>query len=774
MEEKNIVMPVVALRGLTVLPGMTIHFDVSREKSVKAAEKAMVGDQRVFLTAQKDPEVEDPSIEQLYPIGTASMVKQLVKMPGGVVRVMVEGMFRAELLCLDSEEPMLMGEIQILPPEKENLDYLTSEAMARVLKEKLEDYGKENQRAAKEVIPSLLGISDLNDLMDEISAQLPFDYRARQAILESMNTTDRYERVLKALMDEISVMRIKREFQMKVKQAIDKNQRDYILREQLRVIREELGEDNPDTEGDEYERQLGQLKADKETKDKIQKEINRFKTMPSGSQEANVLRTYIETLLDLPWNKVSRDNQDLKQAEKILNEDHYGLEKVKERILEYLAVRTLTKKPGSTILCLVGPPGTGKTSIARSVARALNKKYVRISLGGIRDEAEIRGHRKTYVGAMPGRLVDGLRQAGVGNPLMLLDEIDKVSGDYRGDTASALLEVLDGEQNVKFRDHYVETPIDLSKVFFIATANTTSTIPGPLLDRMEVIEINSYTENEKFHIARDYLVKKQMERNGLQDGQFSISDNGLKKIIHNYTREAGVRNLERRIGDVCRKAARQVIENKKESVHVTEAQLEKYLGKERVTYEDANEEDAVGIVRGLAWTSVGGDTLQIEVNVMPGKGNLLMTGQMGDVMKESAQTALTYVRSICPDYGVADDYFEKHDLHIHIPEGAVPKDGPSAGITMATAMLSAVVGKKVRCKTAMTGEITLRGRVLPIGGLKEKILAAKMAHMEKVLVPDKNRPDMAELSKEITKGLEIVYVKSMEDVLREALAPEEA
>ena len=763
MEEKNIVMPVVALRGLTVLPGMTIHFDVSREKSVKAAEKAMVGDQRVFLTAQKDPEVEDPSIEQLYPIGTASMVKQLVKMPGGVVRVMVEGMFRAELLCLDSEEPMLMGEIQILPPEKENLDYLTSEAMARVLKEKLEDYGKENQRAAKEVIPSLLGISDLNDLMDEISAQLPFDYRARQAILESMNTTDRYERVLKALMDEISVMRIKREFQMKVKQAIDKNQRDYILREQLRVIREELGEDNPDTEGDEYERQLGQLKADKETK-----EINRFKTMPSGSQEANVLRTYIETLLDLPWNKVSRDNQDLKQAEKILNEDHYGLEKVKERILEYLAVRTLTKKPGSTILCLVGPPGTGKTSIARSVARALNKKYVRISLGGIRDEAEIRGHRKTYVGAMPGRLVDGLRQAGVGNPLMLLDEIDKVSGDYRGDTASALLEVLDGEQNVKFRDHYVETPIDLSKVFFIATANTTSTIPGPLLDRMEVIEINSYTENEKFHIARDYLAKKQMERNGLQDGQFSISDNGLKKIIHNYTREAGVRNLERRIGDVCRKAARQVIENKKESVHVTEAQLEKYLGKERVTYEDANEEDAVGIVRGLAWTSVGGDTLQIEVNVMPGKGVLKLTGQMGDVMKESAQTALSYIRSVSDRYDVDEEFYEKHDIHIHIPEGAVPKDGPSAGITMATAMLSAVTGRKVSAKVAMTGEITLRGRVLPIGGLKEKILAAKMAHMKTVLVPDKNRRDISELSKEITGGLNILYVKTMDDVLKEA------
>ncbi|HIZ78511.1 MAG TPA: endopeptidase La [Candidatus Lachnoclostridium stercorigallinarum] len=768
MEEKNIVMPVVALRGLTVLPGMTIHFDVSREKSVKAVEKAMVGDQRVFLTSQKDPAVEDPSVEQLSTIGTASIVKQLVKMPGGIVRVMVEGVSRAELICLDSEEPMLMGEIQFLPVEKENLDYLTAEAMARVLKEKLEEYGRENQRASKETLPTLLGISDLNELMDEIAAQLPFDYRARQGILESMNTTERYEKVVKALMDEISVMRIKREFQMKVKQAIDKNQKDYILREQMRVIREELGEDSPDTEGDEYERQLEQLKADKETKDKIRKEINRFKTMPGGSQEANVLRTYIETMLELPWNKVSRDNQDLKQAEEILNEDHYGLEKVKERILEYLAVRTLTKKPGSTILCLVGPPGTGKTSIARSVARALNKKYVRISLGGIRDEAEIRGHRKTYVGAMPGRLVDGLRQAGVGNPLMLLDEIDKVSSDYKGDTSSALLEVLDGEQNVKFRDHYVETPIDLSKVFFIATANTTATIPGPLLDRMELIEINSYTENEKFHIARDYLVRKQMERNGLQEGQFSISDKALKKIIHNYTREAGVRNLERRIGDVCRKAARQVIEDGKKAVHVSESQLEKYLGKERVSYEDANEEDAVGIVRGLAWTSVGGDTLQIEVNVMPGKGVLKLTGQMGDVMKESAQTALSYIRSVSGQYGVDEEYYEKHDIHIHIPEGAVPKDGPSAGITMATAMLSAVTGRKVSAKVAMTGEITLRGRVLPIGGLKEKVLAAKMAHMKKVLVPDKNRRDISELSREITGGLTIVYVKTMEDVLKEA------
>ena len=566
----------------------------------------------------------------------------------------------------------------------------------------------------------------------------------------------------------MEVYRIKKEFQEKVKADIDQNQKEYILREQMKIIRQELGEDNPLSDADEYQKKTEELKADKEVKEKLLKEIGRFRTMPAGSQEANVLRTYIETLLELPWKKVSKDNEDIRHAEKILNEDHYGLEKVKERILEYLAVRSLTKKGTSPIICLVGPPGTGKTSIARSVAKALNKKYVRISLGGVRDEAEIRGHRKTYVGAMPGRLVDGLRQAGVANPLMRLDEIDKVSSDYKGDTSSALLEVLDGEQNVKFRDHYVEVPVDLSHVLFIATANTTQTIPGPLLDRMELIEVNSYTENEKFHIAKDYLVGKQVERNGLTPQQIVFSDKCLEKIIHNYTREAGVRNLERRIGDVCRKAARKYLEKKQGPIRINEGNLEKYLGKERVSFEDANEEDEVGIVRGLAWTSVGGDTLQIEVNVMPGKGNLLMTGQMGDVMKESAQIALTFVRSICPDYKVADDYFEKHDLHIHIPEGAVPKDGPSAGITMATAMLSAVTGQKVKAEVAMTGEITLRGRVLPIGGLKEKILAARMAHMKKVLVPDKNRPDMAELSREITKGLEIVYVKTMDEVIKEA------
>ena len=768
MEEQVIIMPTVALRGMTILPGMVQHFDVSRKKSIAAVEKAMLGDQKLFLVSQKRPEIPEPELDDLYQIGTVAVVKQLVKLPSKSVRVLVEGLDKAELLCFDTEEPYLMGEISLLGEEEEDTEPLAREAMLRILKDKLEEYGTVNQRVAKEILPSLLLISDLKEMLKQIPVQMPWDYTVCQAILECTTMSGKYEAALQTLMTEMEVYRIKKEFQEKVKADIDQNQKEYILREQMKIIRQELGEDNPLSDADEYQKKTEELKADKEVKEKLLKEIGRFRTMPAGSQEANVLRTYIETLLELPWKKVSKDNEDIRYAEKILNEDHYGLEKVKERILEYLAVRSLTKKGTSPIICLVGPPGTGKTSIARSVAKALNKKYVRISLGGVRDEAEIRGHRKTYVGAMPGRLVDGLRQAGVANPLMLLDEIDKVSSDYKGDTSSALLEVLDGEQNVKFRDHYVEVPVDLSHVLFIATANTTQTIPGPLLDRMELIEVNSYTENEKFHIAKDYLVGKQVERNGLTPQQIVFSDKCLEKIIHNYTREAGVRNLERRIGDVCRKAARKYLEKKQGPIRINEGNLEKYLGKERVSFEDANEEDEVGIVRGLAWTSVGGDTLQIEVNVMPGKGNLLMTGQMGDVMKESAQIALTFVRSICPDYKVADDYFEKHDLHIHIPEGAVPKDGPSAGITMATAMLSAVTGQKVKAEVAMTGEITLRGRVLPIGGLKEKILAARMAHMRKVLVPDKNRPDMAELSREITKGLEIVYVKTMDEVIKEA------
>ena len=769
MEKERITMPAVALRGLTLMPGMIIHFDISRKQSIAAVEKAMVGDQRILLVGQIQADEPEISLENLHRIGTIGSVKQLAKLPGGVVRVMVEGLERAELVTVLEEEPGLFVEAEELGYESEDIGPIEREAMLRVLKDKLEEYQTVNGKSARDIVPELLAIEELEELLDQIAIQIPWDYRIRQELLECVYLTRRYERTVELLIMEMEVYKIKKDFQTKVKAGIDKNQKDYILREQMKVIRQELGEEEDSlSEADEYLKQLGQLRASAEVKDKLKKEIARFKNMPASSQEANVLRIYIETLLELPWTKMSKDNNDLKRAARILNEDHYGLEKVKDRVLEYLAVRTLTKKGDAPILCLVGPPGTGKTSIARSVARALDKEYVRISLGGVRDEAEIRGHRKTYVGAMPGRLVEGLKQAGVANPLMLLDEIDKVSSDYKGDTSAALLEVLDGEQNVRFRDHYVEVPIDLSEVLFIATANTTQTIPRPLLDRMDIIEVNSYTENEKFHIAKDYLVGKQLEKNGLTKKQLSISDSALEKIIRNYTREAGVRNLERRISDICRKSAREILENKKKSIRVTEHSLEKYLGKERVTYENANEEDQVGIVRGLAWTSVGGDTLQIEVNTMPGKGELMLTGQMGDVMKESARTALTYVRSVAMEYGVAEDYFEKHNIHIHIPEGAVPKDGPSAGITMATAMLSAVSGRLVSAKVAMTGEITLRGRALPIGGLKEKILAARMAGIKKVLVPEKNQPDIAELSREITKGLEIVFVKNMEDVLREA------
>ena len=770
MEDKKITMPAVALRGLTILPGMVQHFDISREKSIRAIETAMMGNQKVYLVTQRHPEQETPAVADLYQMGTISQIKQLVKMPGGIIRVMVEGDKRAALLTLFEEGPYLEAEVEEAPMQEEQLTDTVKEAMSRIVKEKLEEFGNANPKAVKDFIGSLLVITDLEQLLTQTANEFPWDFAVKQEMLECDYWSHLYDRIVYYLMRELEILMIKRDYQGKVKEHIDKNQRDYILREELKVIREELGDDSGTEDADGYMEQLEKLNADKETKEKIKKEIQRFKGMPGGSQEANVLRTYIETVLEMPWKKVSRDNQDIIHAKEILEEDHYGLEKVKDRVLEFLAVRALTKKGTSPILCLVGPPGTGKTSIARSVARALGKKYVRISLGGIHDEAEIRGHRKTYVGAMPGRIADAMRQAGVSNPLMLLDEIDKVSADYRGDVSSALLEVLDGEQNVKFRDHYLEIPLDLSGVLFIATANDASTIPRPLLDRMEVIEVSSYTENEKFHIAKKYLIPKQLERNGLTEEMLSFSDKALEKIIHNYTREAGVRNLERRIGEICRKAAREFLEKKKKTVHITEGNLQKYLGKEKITFENVNEEDEVGIVRGLAWTSVGGDTLQIEVNVMPGDGKLQMTGQMGDVMKESAQIALTYVRSVADRYGVESRYFKEHDLHLHIPEGAVPKDGPSAGITMATAMLSAVTGKKVCASVAMTGEITLRGRVLPIGGLKEKTLAARMAHMKKVLVPDKNRPDMAEISKEITKGMEIVFVKTMDDVVREAFA----
>ncbi|MEF9939401.1 MAG: endopeptidase La [Clostridium sp.] len=771
MKEKKITMPAIALRGLTILPQVTINFDIVRSQSIAAVEEAMVGDQKVFLVTQIKSDEMEPTIADVYHIGTIGFVKQLVKMPGGMVRVTVEGMDRAELLDMETDGDFFLAEVTVLELSEDDCNAVEKEAMSRIVKEKLEEYGRMNASAAKEFLPNVLSAPSLEELLKLIAAEFPWNYTSRQQILECNTVTELYEMILKLLLSELEIYRVQKEFQIKVKAAVDKNQKEYILREQMRVIRAELGDDNPVSDADEWKKQLKSLKADKEIKDRILKEINRFQAMPAGSQDANVLRTYVETVLELPWNKVSKDNNDIKHAEKVLNEDHYGLEQVKERILEYLAVRILTKKGTSPIICLVGPPGTGKTSIARSVARALDKKYIRISLGGVHDEAEIRGHRKTYVGAMPGRIVEGLKQAGVSNPLMLLDEVDKISKDYKGDTSSALLEVLDSEQNVKFRDHYIEMPINLSEVLIIATANTTQTIPEPLLDRMEVIEVSSYTENEKFHIGKNYLIHKQMERNGLTNKLLTITDGALKRMIHNYTREAGVRNLERRIGDICRKSAREILEGKKTSICVTERGLERYLGREKIFFEDANKEDQIGIVRGLAWTSVGGDTLQIEVNVMPGTGDLQMTGQLGDVMKESAQTALTFVRSIASvKYSVAEDYFEKHDLHIHIPEGAVPKDGPSAGITMATAMLSAITEHPVFAKVAMTGEITLRGRVLPIGGLKEKLLAAKMAHIEKVLVPAANQPDVEELSKEITRGMDIIFVNDMEEVIDRAFA----
>lgn len=773
----EISMPVVALRGLTILPEMVVHFDVSRECSINAVNAAMEEEgQKLFLTAQKDPEIDMPEAEDLHKIGCVAVIKQIIKLPKNILRVLVAGECRAEFTEFEMTDPYYRAIICELPDENQLSDLVAVQAdnpkiqgMCRSLQELYNNFIMWHPKYPRDMVKQISEYRDLHKLVDAVAANVPLHYTDLQDILEERDLMERYDLLSYKLVHEIQVMNIKEEIQNKVKERVDKHQRDYILREQLKLIREELGEESTVSDADEFKEKAEKLNAPEEVKEKLLKEISRFRSSMNSPAENGVIRTYIETMLEMPWDTMSEDCHDIVRAREILDRDHYGLEQVKERVLEFLAVRALAEKGNSPILCLVGPPGTGKTSIARSLATALDKKYVRISLGGVRDEAEIRGHRKTYVGAMPGRIANGLKIAGVKNPLMLLDEIDKVSNDYKGDTFSALLEVLDSEQNNKFRDHYLEVPLDLSEVFFVTTANTLQTIPGPLLDRMEVIEISSYTDNEKVHIAVEHLIPKQLKRHGIKSEQLTISKGAVEKIVRNYTREAGVRQLERKVGEICRKSAREILEDKKNRIRVTETNLHKYLGKEKYQYQMANETDEVGIVRGLAWTSVGGVTLQIEVNVMPGKGQITLTGKLGDVMKESARTGISYIRSIGEGYGLEEDYFEKHDIHIHIPEGAVPKDGPSAGITMATAILSAVTGRKVHADVAMTGEITLRGRVLPIGGVKEKLLAAKNAGIQKVLVPVENERDVKELSTEITRGLEIVPVSRMEEVLEHAL-----
>lgn len=763
-------MPAVALRGMTILPGMIAHFDISREKSLKAIEEAMRNDQQVFLVTQKDVEQENPGLEDLYEIGIVAEVRQVIKMQNNIVRILVEGTSRAKVCSFTEETEYLKVEIEVLEKDsQEDLSEEVKQAMVESLVENFLRYAKSSGKISVETQKQVHAMDDLEKILDYIPNNLPVSYKEKQKVLEAVGLEERYEVLMSLLLQQIDVNTIKNDFQRKIKEKIDKNQKDYILREQMSLIRQELGEDNTtSTEADEFMEKTEKLKASTEVKTRLKKEIGRFRNVSSNSSESTVIRGYIETLLELPWDKSTKDSKDLDAAQEILDRDHYGLEKVKERIMEFLAVRNLTSKGQSPIICLVGPPGTGKTSIARSVAEALNKKYVRICLGGVRDEAEIRGHRKTYVGAMPGRIIQGIKQAGVKNPLMLFDEIDKLGSDYKGDPSSALLEVLDSEQNNQFRDHYVELPVDLSEVLFIATANSMDTIPKPLLDRMEIIEISSYTENEKFHIAKDHLWEKQLTKNGLKPEQVSLGDAVLKKVIHSYTKEAGVRSLERKLGEICRKCAREIYQKKAESVKITINNLEKYLGKEKYAQDKKNENDEVGIVRGLAWTSVGGVTLEIEVNVMPGKGEFVLTGKLGDVMKESASAGISYIRSISQEYGVDPEFFQKNDIHIHIPEGAVPKDGPSAGITMATAMLSAITGKKVRSDIAMTGEITLRGRVLPIGGLKEKLLAAKNAQMKTVCIPKGNEKDLPEISAEIKKGLNIIPVEHMKEVIQQA------
>ncbi len=769
MSDNIYTIPVIPLRGLAILPGTTVHFDVSRKSSIAAAEAAMVRGQNLFVTAQKNPVEETPGFHDIYQTGTIVTIKQMNKLPDNIVRIMVEGKQKGKILSFYNSGTYYEGEISEIT-EKEN--YLTEnqeEAFVRELKDMVKMYDATTHELTPSGIRSLMRITVLSTLMLQILMRIKVGYRTKQEFLEEEDIVGRFGILISFLKKENEIGEIRAGIVEKVKQRLDKNQKEHILREQIQVIREELGEDYL-ADAEELEKKVNELDADNEVKEKLHKELSRYKNFGGNAVEANVIRTYLDTMLEMPWNKMSVENPDLNNAQEILDRDHYELKKVKERIIEFLAVRTLTQAKGSSpIVCLIGPPGTGKTSIARSVAEALNKKYVRICLGGVDDESEIRGHRKTYVGAMPGRIAMGLKQAGTSNPLILLDEIDKLGRGIHGDPASALLEVMDSEQNNKFRDNYIEVPLDLSNVLFIATANNINTIPEPLLDRMEIIEVEGYTENEKFHIAKEHLLAKELDKNGIKKSQLTITDESLVMIIRHYTKEAGVRQLDRELSEICRKVARSLVKDGKKHLKVTSKNIEKYLGRKKFDIDLANASDDIGIVRGLAWTAVGGTTLQIEVNTMPGKGVLKLTGQMGDVMKESAQIALSYVRSIAADYGVEKEFFFENDIHIHVPEGAVPKDGPSAGITMATAILSAVAKIPVSCKVAMTGEINLRGNVMPIGGLKEKLLAAKNAGIRTVLVPKKNEPAVDEISHEITDGLKIIFVDKMNQVLENAL-----
>lgn len=763
-------IPLLPLRGLVVFPHMILHFDVGRAKSIKALEEAMMKDQMIFLAAQKDPGLEGPAWEDIYPVGTIAKIKQLLRLPGDTIRVLVEGIERAHTMEHISVEPLYQVAVRECPAPKKLSRKPEVEALVRQVTSYFEKYAKLTNRISADTTFTVTAMEDYARLSDVIAANMMLRLEQKQSILNEISPVKRLERLLEILVKEIEILEVEQNINHKVRQQIDKSQKEYYLREQLKAIQNELGEGQQQNEEiDEYRERIAKAELPKDVEAKALKELDRLSKMYSSSAESSVIRTFLDWIIELPWNKKTDENMDLQHAEKVLNEDHYGLDKVKERMVEYLAIRKLKNGLHGPIICLVGPPGVGKTSIARSIAKALNRNYVRMSLGGVRDEAEIRGHRRTYVGAMPGRIISAIKQAGSKNPLILLDEIDKMSSDFKGDPASAMLEVLDGEQNKEFRDHYLEVPFDLSDVMFLTTANYKDNIPRPLLDRMEIIDISGYIDEEKLQIALRHLIPKQIENHGLKPAQIRFDEAAVMDIINYYTREAGVRNLEREISAVCRKVARVIVSGKKKSVRITRASLSQYLGSKKYLYDMANEQDEIGIARGLAWTPVGGDTLSIEVNLMPGDGAVELTGQLGDVMKESARIARSYVRSVAEMIGIETDFHKKYDMHIHVPEGAIPKDGPSAGITLATAMISALTHIPVRRNVAMTGEITLRGKVLPIGGLKEKVIAAHRAGIDTVLLPMENQKDIEEIPENIREKIKLLPVQSMDQVMREAL-----